>query len=156
MAMVEIVKRHNGTLSKFIGDAIMALYGAPLSGGAAEDARHAVQTAFEMRLRLAELQQLCQAQGRPPLRIGVDTNYGEVVVGDIGSPERKEYTVIGDAVNVASRVEGLNKDFNTDILLTEPVYELVKHRVEAQMVGETAVKGREQKVKVYFLKELRT
>jgi adenylate cyclase len=150
-AMVEIVMQHDGTLSKFIGDAIMALYGAPLSKGATEDAAAAVATAQEMRERLAELQQRWAAQGRPILKIGIGINHGEVIVGDVGSPQRREYTVIGDPVNVASRVEGLNKEFGTDILLTESVYKLVKDRVAAKLMGSVAVKGRGQKLNVYGL-----
>ncbi len=153
--MVDVVMKHDGTLSKFIGDAIMALYGAPLSKGAVDDAWRAVATAHEMRVRLAELHRQWAARGLPQLKIGVGLNFGEVVVGDIGSPQRREYTVIGDPVNVASRVEGLNKDFGTDILLTESVYELVKDRVEAELRGETAVKGRGKPVKVYALTKLK-
>ena len=153
--MTEIVLQYHGTLSKFIGDAIMAIYGAPLSAGSVEDAWRAVQTAHRMRLRLAELQAGWVAHGRPSLRIGIGINHGEVLLGNIGSPHRMEYTVVGDPVNVASRVEGLNKEFGTDILLTEAVYELVKDHVEVQRVGTTAVKGREQPLKVYRLQGLR-
>jgi adenylate cyclase len=154
-AMVEIVMKHDGTLSKFIGDAIMALYGAPLSRGEGEDAWRAVATAYEMRSRLAELHRDWESRSLPLLKIGIGINHGDVVLGDIGSPQRMEYTVIGDPVNVASRVEGLNKDFGTDILLTESVYELVKEQVEAELAGETAVKGRERPVRIYKLKALR-
>ncbi len=153
--MVDVVMKYDGTLDKFIGDAIMSVYGAPTSGGAAEDAWRAVQTAHEMRVRLGELQKQWRAAGKPELKIGIGLNHGEVVVGNIGSPHRMEYTVIGDPVNVASRVEGLNKEFGTDILLTDTVYELVKDRVEVRIAGTTAVKGREQKVNVYALETLR-
>jgi len=149
--MVEIVMRHEGTLDKFVGDAIMAVYGAPLSAGPAEDAWRAVQTAAEMREQLQGLQQKWAAHGQPVLRIGIGINHGDVVVGNIGSPQRMEYTVIGDAVNVASRVEGLNKQFGTDILLTESVYALVKSRVVAQPLEAAAVKGRAQKLNLFSL-----
>jgi adenylate cyclase len=155
-AMVDIVMEHNGTLDKFIGDAIMAVYGAPLSAGVVEDAWRAVQTASRMRDRLAELQNGWAAQGRPRLEIGVGINHGEALVGNIGSPQRMEYTVIGDVVNVASRIEGLNKEFGTDVLLAESVYEMVKERVEAKPMGMAEVKGREQKVMVYLLVRLKT
>lgn len=154
-AMVAIVMANNGTLDKFIGDAIMAVYGAPTSAGATEDAWRAVKTAYEMRLKMVELTKQWEQKGLPPLRIGVGLNHGEVVVGYIGSPQRLEYTVIGDPVNVASRVEGLNKEFKTDLLLTDTVYELVKDRVEVRQLGEIAVKGRAQKVGVYALEGLR-
>ena len=156
-AMVEIVMKHNGTLDKYIGDAIMAVYGAPLSAGEAEDAWRAVQTAAEMRARLVELQQTWIAQGREPFRFGIGIHHGEVVVGNIGSPQRMEYTVIGSNVNVASRVEGLNKHYKTDILLTESVYELVKDQVVAQLMDTAAAaKGLEQKLTVYALTSLKT
>ena len=154
--MVDIVMKHDGTLDKYIGDAIMAVYGSPLSAGTAEDAWRAVQTAAEMRTQLKVLQQTWAAQGRPVLRIGIGINHGDVVVGNIGSPRRMEYTVIGDAVNVASRVEGLNKQCGTDILLTESVYTLVRERVVAQCLEMAAVKGREQKLTVYALTGLVT
>lgn len=151
-AMVEIVMKHDGTLDKYIGDAIMAVWGAPLSAGVAEDAWQAVQTAAEMRARLVGLQQAWIAQGREPFRFGIGIHHGEVVVGNIGSPQRMEYTVIGSEVNVASRVEGLNKQYKTDILLTESVYELVKERVVAQLMDTAAAaKGLEQKLTVYAL-----
>ena len=152
--MVDIVMKHNGTLDKYIGDAIMAVYGSPLSAGTVEDAWRAVQTAAEMRTGLIALQTTWAAQGRPVLRIGIGINHGDVVVGNIGSPQRMEYTVIGDAVNVASRVEGLNKQCGTDILLTESVYLLVKDRVVVKAMELAAVKGREQKLNVYALTSL--
>jgi len=151
-AMTEIIMKHHGTVSKFIGDEIMAIYGAPLTAGATEDAWRAVQTARDMRQRLAQLQQGWSNQHRPMLRMGVGVNRGEVLVGNIGSPQRMEYTVIGDPVNVASRVEKLNKEFGTDILLTESVYDLVKGRVEVQQMGVFTVRGRERGLNVYALK----
>jgi adenylate cyclase len=154
-AMVAVVMKNEGTLDKFIGDAIMAVYGAPIGRSPADDAWRAVQTAFEMRLRLAELQRRWEAAGKPVWRIGIGLNHGDVIVGDIGSPQRTEYTVIGDPVNVASRVEGLNKDFGTDILLTESVVDLVRDRVEVKQLGSLPVKGRTQQVAVYALVALR-
>jgi adenylate cyclase len=150
-AMTEIIMEHHGTLSKFIGDEIMAIFGAPLTAGPVEDAWRAVQTAYEMRVRLAELQLGWEEQKRPPFHIGMGINFGEVLVGNIGSPQRMEYTVIGDAVNVASRMEKLNKEFGTDILMSESVYELVKDRVDAQRMKTTTVRGREKELNVYFL-----
>jgi adenylate cyclase len=153
-AMVEIVMRHEGTLDKYIGDAILAVYGAPLSAGPAEDALRAVRTAVEMREELAKLQEHWKATGRPPIHIGVAVNSGEVIVGNIGSPRRMEYTVIGDAVNETSRVEGLNKEFNTDILITESTYELVRDHAEVERIGSHTVRGRSKATNLYSLKSM--
>jgi adenylate cyclase len=152
--MVEIVMKHEGTLDKFIGDAILAVYGAPLSAGPEEDALRAVRTAVEMRAELAKLQERWKAQGRPPIKIGIGINSGEVIVGNIGSPRRMEYTVIGDVVNVACRVESLNKDLGTDILITESVYELVRRHVEVEHMETRAVRGRSKNTELYFLKSV--
>jgi adenylate cyclase len=151
-AMVEVVMRHEGTLDKYIGDAILTVYGAPLSAGPVEDALRAVRTAVEMREELAKLQEGWKARGRPPIKIGIGLNSGQVIVGNIGSPQRMEYTVIGDVVNVAARVEGLNKEFGTDILITEAVYELVREHVEVELMESRQVRGRSQATALYFLK----
>ena len=151
-AMVEVVMKHEGTLDKYIGDAILAVYGAPLSAGPAEDALRAVRTAVEMREELVKLQEAWKAKGRPPIKIGIGLNSGEVIVGNIGSPRRMEYTVMGDVVNVACRVEGLNKELGTDILITESVYELVREHVEVELMESRTVRGRAKSTDLYFLK----
>lgn len=155
-AMVEVVMRHEGTLDKYIGDAILAVYGAPLSAGPAEDALRAVRTAVEMREELAKLQENWKARGRPPIKIGIGLNSGHVIVGNIGSPRRMEYTVIGDVVNVACRVEALNKEFGTDILITDSVYQLVCDHVEVELMESRAVRGRTKSTDLYFLKTVGT
>ena len=153
-AMVELVMQHGGTLDKFVGDALMAVYGSPLSAGPEEDTWRAVQTAAAMRAKLTELQAIWAAQGRTVLQIGIGLNHGDAVVGNIGSPQRMEYTVIGDAVNVCARVEGLCKAFHTDIVLTESVHELVKDRITARRLDEVTVKGRQQRLTVYALESV--
>ncbi len=155
-AMVECVFNHGGTLDKFVGDAVMAVFGNPRSRGAAEDAWCAVQCALEMRIRLAELNQRWQTEGRPPFRIGIGLNHGEVMAGDIGSRQKAEFGVIGDAVNVAARVESLTKEQKTDILITDSVFDLVKERVEIEERGEMKVKGRHRPVHIHALKSLKT
>lgn len=153
-AMTEIVMKHGGTLSKFNGDSIMAIYGAPLSAGVKEDAWRAMQTAHQMRHRLKALQEQWTKQNRPVLRIGIGLDHGMVLVGNIGSLQRMEYTVIGSAVNVAARVEKLNKELGTDVLLTEAVYALVRDRVTAELTTATSVRGRAQKIRIYLLQSL--
>ena len=155
-AMVECVFNNQGTLDKFVGDAVMAVYGNPTTQGKDQDAWGAVKTALEMRERLAELNKSWEERGKPFFRIGIGINHGEVMAGDLGSKQRREFGVIGDAVNVAARVEGLNKDFKTDILITETVHDLVKDLVEVELKGDIKVKGRMQPVKVYTLLSLKT
>jgi len=155
-AMVEVVMRHEGTLDKYIGDAILAVYGAPLSAGPAMDALQAARTAVEMREELAKLQEGWRARGRPPIKIGIGLNSGDVIVGNIGSPRRMEYTVIGDVVNVACRVEALNKEFGTDILITESVYELIRDYAEVELLESRTLRGRKESTDLYFLKAVGT
>ena len=106
-AMTQVVQRNRGTLDKYIGDAIMAFWGAPVAD--AEHARRAVFTALEMQRELRKLDAPFKARGWPELHIGVGINTGTMTVGDMGSTVRKSYTVMGDAVNLASRIEGLTK-----------------------------------------------
>jgi len=148
-AMSAIVARHGGTLDKYIGDAIMAFWGAPTSRGPADDALRAVSAALEMRQELAALQPQWKAKGYPEIKIGVGIHAGTALVGEVGSAQRSEYTAIGDTVNTASRIEGINKETGTDLLISEAVYSLVKERVKAHPVGEYALKGRAEKVSLH-------
>lgn len=154
-AMVGCVFNNQGTLDKFVGDAVMAVFGNPTSHGKVEDAWCGVKTAIEMRQRLAELNRGWEKAGKPIFRIGIGLNHGDVMAGDIGSSEKKEYGVIGDAVNVAARVESLTKEQKADILITDSVYELVKDRVEVEQRGDIKVKGRGKPVNIYALRSLK-
>ena len=153
-AMSAIVTRHGGTLDKFIGDAIMAFWGAPTSRGPADDALRAVSAALEMREKLAALHPEWKAKGYPEFRIGIGIHAGEALVGEVGSAQRSEYTAIGDAVNTASRIEGINKETGTDLLISEAVHSLVKDRVRAHSMGEYALRGRTGKVTLYRVDSL--
>ncbi len=145
--MVEIVHRHGGVVDKFIGDAIMAIWGAPVTKP--NDAENAVIAALEMRAALHKFNQGRGSRAKPIIRIGMGLNTGEVLAGQIGSNDRLEYTVIGDAVNLASRMEGLNKTFGTDILITQNTYELVKKKFVVLPLHKVQVKGKAEAQRVY-------
>ena len=146
-AMTEVVFRNRGMINKFIGDAIMAIWGAPVDN--ADHAACAVRTAIQMQKELEALNQRWQERGIPPLQIGIGIHTGEVFAGNIGSGRRKEYTVTGDGVNLASRIEGLNKEFGSTILVSENTYAAVRDLVTVQDLGMAGVKGRQQQVRVY-------
>ena len=114
-----------------------------------EHALDAVRTARRMQAGLEALNAEWQARGLPTLKMGIGIHTGTVFAGNVGSPKRKKYTVVGDAVNVAARVEGLNKELHTTLLITGETYAAVKDRVEVKDCGEVKVKGRRQAVKVY-------
>ncbi|MBW4471759.1 MAG: adenylate/guanylate cyclase domain-containing protein [Stenomitos rutilans HA7619-LM2] len=143
-AMVEAVAAASGTIDKFIGDAVMAEFGSPVSYGEQVDAMNAIRAALGMRQALATLRSQWQQEGKTLLYHGIGISYGEVIAGNIGSLRRLEYTVMGDTVNVASRVEGLTKNFWTDILITDSLYQLVQEQVEVVFVGEHLLRGREE------------
>lgn len=134
----KIIQKNCGTLDKYIGDAIMAFWGAPLF--VADHAMRAVCAALDIQTSLNRL-------GFFPSRIGIHT--GKVIVGNIGSDIRFNYTVIGDAVNLASRLEGLNKKFGTSIVISEPAYRATNGAVEARKIGRVRVKGRQEPVGLY-------
>jgi adenylate cyclase len=148
-AMVEVILNEQGTIDKFIGDAIMAEFGSPVSSGAKADALHAISAALGMRCALAQLRHRWQKENKIPFVNGIGIHYGEFTVGNIGSPRRMEYAVIGDTVNVASRVEGMTKDLGTDIAITAAVYELVKEEIEVIDCGDRQLKGRVGTVHLY-------
>ncbi|HEY6463059.1 MAG TPA: adenylate/guanylate cyclase domain-containing protein, partial [Polyangiaceae bacterium] len=145
--MVGIVMDEGGVVDKYIGDAIMAVFGAPVPKK--EDARNAIRAAVKMRRALATLNERLATRGLPPLRTGIGIHTGEVVAGNIGSEKRMEYTVIGDAVNLASRLETSTKDLGVNVLVSEDTYQLTKDMVEARPVKEITVKGRAAPVMTY-------
>jgi adenylate cyclase len=147
--MVDVILEQQGTIDKFIGDAIMAEFGSPISSGAKADAMNAIRAALGMRQALSELRQVWKSQGKIPFANGIGINYGEFTVGNIGSPRRLEYAVIGDTVNVASRVEGMTKELGTDIAITDALYQLVKDEVEVIDCGARQLKGRVGEVHLY-------
>ena len=140
-AMVECVFAHGGTLDKFIGDALMAVWGNATSAGPQEDARAAARCAIAMRVALAALNERWLAEGRPVLDIGIALHGGDVVVGNIGSPNKMEFTVIGDAVNAAWRLQERSKEHPGEILVGESVARLLEGEFTTEEAGELTVGG---------------
>ncbi|HEX9160672.1 MAG TPA: adenylate/guanylate cyclase domain-containing protein [Thermoanaerobaculia bacterium] len=145
--MVEILLAHGGTLDKFIGDAVMGFWNAPAADP--DHPRHAVACAIEMIRETAKLRERWMAEGKAALRIGVGINSGEAVVGNIGAEKVFGYTVIGDAVNLASRLEGKNKDYGTEIIISEFTRERIGDTFETVYLDEVKVKGKEKAVRIY-------
>jgi len=147
--MVEIVFAQHGSLDKFIGDAVMALWGSITSEGIARDAEHAVASALEMRRALGKLNTNWKERGMPELGFGIGINHGDVIVGNLGSEQKMEVSVIGDPVNLASRLESLTKEYKLDLLLGESVAALVRDRFVLRTVDSVQVKGKTKPVHVF-------
>jgi adenylate cyclase len=149
--MVPCIQENEGTLHKYIGDAIMAAWGdiATASQGPEKDAQNAVRSALMMRRRLRELNDERKTEGLTPLRIGIGLNQGESLVGLIGASSRSEFTVMGDAVNTASRLEGLTKEFKTDLAISESVRELIGDGFLVRRLGLIVLKGKTKPTVVY-------
>ena len=146
--MVEIIFRHGGTLDKFIGDAIMALWGAPLA--MADDADRAMAAAIEMQQALVQLNQHWEAGGKPAVNIGIGINFGEVFAGNVGSEQRLEYTVLGDAVNTASRL--CSKAAKGEIMISEPLFKRLKKPPQVEAREPIPLKGKSKPVANYLAK----
>jgi adenylate cyclase len=146
-AMVEVLFRHQGTLDKFVGDMVMGLFGAPLPDPRHAD--HAVLAALDMMDALAGLNDRWRAEGRPAVDIGIGINSGEMIAGNIGSEAIMSYTVIGDAVNLGSRLESLNKQYGTHILISDATRAALTIAVDTRPIGEVTVKGRREATMVY-------
>ena len=140
-AMVEVISAHGGTVDKFIGDAVMAVFGSPRSRGVALEAAQAVRCAHAMGERLEQLNQQWLHENIAPLASGIGIASGNAVVGQIGSPERMDFTVIGNTVNLASRLESLTRVLNTPVIIDERTAELIEPQVRAIKLGEHIIKG---------------
>ncbi|MCC7124762.1 MAG: adenylate/guanylate cyclase domain-containing protein [Acidobacteria bacterium] len=145
--MVKVLFEHHGTLDKFVGDMVMALFGAPLDDE--DHAEHAVQAALAMVRALDVLNAEWESFGQPRLDIGIGINTGDMVAGNIGSDTIMSYTVIGDAVNLGARLESLNKDYGTRIIISEATRALLKAQYDIRPLGSVTVKGKSQPVAIY-------
>lgn len=142
-----IVTKHNGVINKFIGDAVMAIFGEPI-----QDENHpknAVRCACEMLDKVKELQTKWLKEGKPKIEIGIGINTGEAFVGNIGSEKRMEYTVIGDMVNLASRIEGNNKIYKTNLLISASTYAQARGIIDTVKISNVKIRGKEKELDLY-------
>ena len=151
--MTKIVIEENGTLDKFIGDSVMAFWGAPLS--IRNHALPACKAAVRMQRKLDELQAVWFARGFPKINTRIGVNTGEMIVGNVGGEKRFNYTIMGNNVNIASRLEGINKNFGTRIIISENTYKLVKDKAEVRELGKIAPKGISEEIKIYELIDIK-
>ncbi|HBN09703.1 MAG TPA: hypothetical protein DD435_13975 [Cyanobacteria bacterium UBA8530] len=147
-AMTAVVYRHEGILDKYIGDAMLMVWkDESLERGA----RSAVLCALEMNKVLAVIQEKWMAEGKRPVKIRIGISSGPVIIGEIGGPQRRELTVIGDAVNTASRLEELNKNYQTDVILSGCTFERTGGLIEVRSLGIVPIKGRRDPIPIYAL-----
>lgn len=148
--MVDIIYAHQGTVAKFTGDGLMAIFGAPIDDAYQE--KNAVEVAVEMQETISNMREKWEQEGKVPMKIGIGIANGIAMVGNYGSSLRREYTAIGDSVNLASRIESATKELHVDILITGYVYEAVAGLFQIENKGLISVKGRSQQVSVYSVK----
>jgi adenylate cyclase len=148
-AMTEIIFRHNGIVDKFIGDGILAYWGAFTPE--VNHADQAAQAALEMLTRVEELNQQWVLEGKDPIAIGIGIHTGYAIFGNIGKGKKIDFTVIGDAVNLASRLEGLNKEFRTSIIVSESTRGRISLPLETRSLGPVTVKGKTAGTEIYEL-----
>ncbi len=150
-SVTEVIFRNHGMIDKFIGDAVMAIFGAPVPSD--DHTYWACKTGVEM-LRVQK--EIAESRGdETPFRIGIGIHTGFVVLGNLGSEKRSDYTCIGDAVNIASRIEGINKTLKTELLISEDTYNEIRDLAEVRNVGETEIRGRKGTVLLYELRNIR-
>jgi adenylate cyclase len=147
--MESAIRAHGGLVVQYIGDEIEAVFGAPVA--LAGHAEHAVRAALEMRTRLAAWNAARAAAGRPPLRNGIGIHTGTVLAGNIGSADRLSYALVGDSVNLASRLQGLTKELHADVLVSGTTRARIDGDLPLRPLPSVLVKGRVAEVEVYAL-----
>ena len=152
--MTKIVFKYGGTLDKYIGDALVAFWGAPIHYE--DHALRACLCALKMQFELEKLRMRWEKEGKPLLYMRIGINTGEMIVGNLGGYGRFNYTVIGDSVNLGARLESINKEFGTNIIISEYTYEKVKDFFSVREIGSITVKGKTKAVKIYELIDVLT
>ena len=150
--MEPIITKYNGVINKFIGDAVMAIFGEPIQD--INHAQNAVKCACEMLKKVEQLRDKWLFEGKPKIEIGIGINTGEAFVGNIGSEKRLEYTVIGDTVNLASRIEGYNKVYKTNLLISSSTYSKVSDLVDVIKIADVTIRGKAKKMDIYEVLKL--
>jgi adenylate cyclase len=148
--MAHIVKGHDGVVGKFLGDGMLAFWGVP--DRLADHALRAVKAALDMRRALVELNRAREQDGEPPIAIGIGIHTGTVAAGTLGGSLQSEYTVIGDAVNVASRIEGLTKTHGVDVLVSETTWQQLAGAVPGEKLATETIRGRKEPVVLYTIR----
>jgi adenylate cyclase len=151
--LTKIILSCGGTVDKYIGDGIMAFWGAPLADE--KHAEHAVRAAILCRRKLRELNARWAEEGKPLLHTRIGIHTGETVVGNLGSSERMNYSLLGDSVNLAARLEGVNKVYGTSVLVSEPTYERLGEGFVTRPIDYVVVKGKSRRVKVFEVMDLK-
>ncbi len=142
-----IINKYNGVINKFIGDAVLVVFGDPVSDKA--HAKNAVKCAYELRNKVKSIREKWIQDGKPKIDIGIGINTGEAFIGNVGTANRFEYTVIGDTVNIASRIEDYNKIYKTHILISENTYSKISQIVDVIKIREVSIKGKIKKINIY-------
>lgn len=145
--LVDIIMNHNGIVDKYIGDAIMAFFGAPVKHE--NDALESVRAALEMQVAIRKINEMHIKEGKPVFKTGIGINYGAVTVGNIGSEKKMDYTIIGDPVNLGSRLEGLTKQYKQDVIFSESVFRKVKTELPCRLIDKVQAKGKTMGVNIY-------
>ncbi len=145
--MTQVLSKYDGTIDRYSGDGIMAVFGLPIPRE--DDAARAVMAALEMQAVIKNFNALIGMQHRPPLKLGIGINTGEVMVGSVGVDEDSQFTAIGDAVNIASRMESLTKPLDTDVIISETTFQEVQDKFVTNSLGTHQIKGRQQKMRLY-------
>jgi adenylate cyclase len=153
-AMTDVIFRHGGTIDKFMGDSVMAIFGAPVP--LKDHAFMATKAALEMKKSMAELNRQWMLSGGARLDIGIGINTGEMIVGFVGSETRLDYTVIGDNVNIAARLEPLSRKYNTTIIIGPKTYERIKDRAIVKDLGKIKLRGIEERLSIYAVLDVKT